>query len=260
MIRGIGGKPYINLDPFINIERFKNMHYAICRGIAMTENKQNGIVGEPFDYFNGPVHHVKPLFQAIKEYNSLPPNHPIRANGMAMGEFKNPSKFVDYLKLSLNAYDPYQVIHLKQSKGSDEVMAENPWADDAKYFPELCDWIDSLVTNKVIKFVTRVLVLVAEHDNLTPMHRDLITGYEEGYYDHRHELIHLRTRLDKDFFIWDPDTNEYVLTDSHATFFNEQDWHSGGKCETNRTFSIRIDTEFTDEFRDKIGIGHLTHY
>lgn len=260
MIKGINNRPFINLDPYIDIEGFKKLHYAICRSIASTPNKQNGITGEPFDFANGPKTHIKPLFKALHEYNSLPPEHEIRAQGQALGEWSNPAQFIDYLKLALNAYDPYQVIHLKASEGSDEIMKENPWTEDAKYFPELCEWIDSLVENKVIKFVTRVTVLQTEHDTLTSMHRDLITGIEFGYSDHRHELIHLRTRLDKDFFIWDPETDEYVLTDSHATFFNDQDWHSGGRCAANRTFSIRIDTEFTDEFREEIGIGHLTYY
>lgn len=260
MIRGINNQPYINLDPYLDIEGFKKLHYAICRGIAMTDNIQNGITGETTDFFKGPVKHIKPLFKAIEEYNQLPQYSEIRKQGIRMGEWKNPNKFIDFLKLSLNAYDPYTVIHLKQSKGSDEVMAENPWTSEAKNFPELCAWIEKLVTDKVIKFVTRVTILIAEHDTLTPMHRDLLKGYESGYYNHRHELIHLRTRLDKPFYIWDPDTNKYTLTESYATFFNEQDWHSGGKCELNRTFSIRIDTEFTDEFRDKIGIGHLAYY
>ena len=34
MIRGIGGKPFINLDEHIDIAEFKSLHYKICKGIS----------------------------------------------------------------------------------------------------------------------------------------------------------------------------------------------------------------------------------
>jgi hypothetical protein len=50
-----------------------------------------------------------------------------------------------------------------------------------------------------------------------------------------------------------------MLTQSHATFFNDQDWHAGGRV-NKQTYSLRIDGPFTDEFRERIGIGHLENY
>jgi hypothetical protein len=62
----------------------------------------------------------------------------------------------------------------------------------------------------------------------------------------------LRTRLDRPFYIWDPESDKKIETDAHAIFFNDQDWHNGGTAVV-QTFSIRVDGEFTDEFRQRAG-------
>jgi hypothetical protein len=77
---------------------------------------------------------------------------------------------------------------------------------------------------------------------------------EDDYTNHRHEFIHLRTRLDRPFYIWDAETDTKIETTSYATFFNDQDWHNGGTANV-QTFSIRIDGEFTDEFRKTAGFA-----
>ena len=38
MIRGIGGRPYIDLTPHLDIEGFKNLHPEICRGFALARD------------------------------------------------------------------------------------------------------------------------------------------------------------------------------------------------------------------------------
>ena len=38
MIKGIGGTPYINLDPYLDIEKFRNLHEEICRGFALAKD------------------------------------------------------------------------------------------------------------------------------------------------------------------------------------------------------------------------------
>ena len=42
MIRGIAGKPYINLDPYLDIAGFKSLHYKICKGLVLAESKKEG--------------------------------------------------------------------------------------------------------------------------------------------------------------------------------------------------------------------------
>jgi hypothetical protein len=259
MIRGINSQTYINLDSHIDIESFTQLHYKICKGIVLAENKKEGNMVEPGGFDAHPELPFKPFWIAIKEYNQLPHDHEIRVIGREIGEWQNRDKFMQYLKLSMGAYDPYQFIFLKTEDGGWESrFEEKEWTSDSQYFPELKEWLQSLV-GPVFKYLGRIIIFKAEHGCQMIMHRDLISPDETDYFDHKHEFIHLRPNLDKPFYFWDPETDIKTLMQSRASFFNDQDWHSGGKT-NKQTYSIRIDGEFSDEFREKIGISHLTHY
>jgi len=122
MIRGINSQPYINLDPFLDIEGLKKLHYRICKGIVLSENKKEGNVVRPGGFDNAYKLTIKPTFQAVDEYFALPEDHEIRIAGREIGEWKNRDQFVLYLKLALGAYDPYQFIFLKTEEGGWETM------------------------------------------------------------------------------------------------------------------------------------------
>jgi hypothetical protein len=259
MIRGINSQPYINLDPFIDIEGFKKLHYKICKGLILAEHKKEGNMVKPGGCELGMDQGIKPLFQALEEYHNLPEDHEIRVLGREIGEYDNRDQFMLFLKLSMGAYDPYQFIFLKTEDGGwDTRFEEKSWTLDAKLFPELVIWLESLV-GTVFTHLGRIIFFKAEHDCLMPMHRDLILPDETEYFNHRHEFLHLRTNLDKPFYIWDPEDDAKFLVNSHATFFNDQDWHAGGRT-NKQTYSLRVDGTFTEEFRKKIGISQIVAY
>lgn len=258
MFRGINSKPFIDLEPFLDMESFCNLHYKICSGLVKSQKKEGNIV-RPGGFNNAYTYDFKPTFEAVDEYFSLPEDHEIRQVGKQLGEWKNRDQFVLYLKLALGAYDPYQFVFLKTEAGGwDTRFEEKDWTPDAEHFPELVTWIENL-RGDVFKHLGRIIFFKAEHDVKTSLHRDLIYPKETDFFNHRHEFIHLRTRLDRDFYIWDQENDIKYTADSKAIFFNDQDWHNGGIANV-QTYSLRIDGEFTDEFRKKIGIDHLDHY
>jgi len=260
MIKGIGSVPYLNLDDHIDVEGFSRLHYKMCKGIVLSKYKKEGNMVKPGGCDNAYELTFKPNFQALEEYHALPDDHEIRILGREIGEYNNRDQFMLYLKLVMGSYDPYQFIFLRTEDGGWESrFDEKAWTPDIQYFPELKLWLESLVTNKVFKHLGRVIFFKAEHDCLMPMHRDLILPEETDYFNHRHEFIHIRPNLDKPFYIWDPDTNTKILTEHRAIFFNDQDWHAGGRT-NKQTYSLRIDGPFTEEFREKLGIGHLDYY
>lgn len=260
MIRGINSQPYIDLDSYIDVDGFTKLHYEICRGLAQAEYKKEGNMVKPggCDAYVPPF---KPLFKALEEYHALPNDHEIKIQGRLLGEYNNRDKFMLFLKLAFGAYDPYQFIFLKTEEGGWQTrFEEKQWTPDAlNYFPKLVDWLNNLITENVFEHLGRIIFFKAEHDCLMPMHRDLILPDETEYFDHRHEFIHIRPNLDKPFYIWDTDINHKILVESRATFFNDQDWHAGGRTNT-QTYSLRIDGIFTEEFRKRVGMDHLDHY
>ncbi|CAB4126055.1 hypothetical protein UFOVP181_183 [uncultured Caudovirales phage] len=258
MIRGINSQPYINLEPFLDIDGFADLHYKICKGIVMSEYKKEGNIVKMGGWNNQYDLTWKPIAFAIDEYEALPYDHEIRKIGREIGEWDNRDQFVLFLKLALGAYDPYQFIFLKTEDGGWETrFEEKAWTPDAQHFPELKQWLESLVPT-VFTHLGRIIIFKAEHDCIMPLHRDLIYPNETDYFDHRHEFIHLRTNLDKPFYIWDGKDNK-ILTEHRAIFFNDQDWHAGGQT-NKQSYSIRVDGVFSDEFRKNLGIDHLAGY
>lgn len=261
MIRGINSQPYLDLEPHIDIEGFTKLHYEICRGLVQSEYKKEGNMVKPGGCEGTYELTFKPLYQALEEYHQLPYEHEIRVQGRLIGEYQNRDQFMLFLKLAMGAYDPYQFIFLKTEDGGwQSRFEEKSWTPDAvKHFANLKLWLEKLVTDGVFEHLGRIIFFKAEHDCIMPLHRDLILPDEHDYFDHRHEFIHVRPNLDKPFYIWDPEIDHKVLAESRAIFFNDQDWHAGGRT-TKQTYSLRIDGIFTKEFRNKIGIGHLDHY
>jgi hypothetical protein len=259
MIRGINFQPYIDLDPYIDVEGFTKLHYEICRGIVMADYKKEGNMVKPAaaDQYQW---EFKPLYQALEEYHALPDDHEIKKLGAEIGEYKNRDKFMLFLKLTLGAYDPYQFIFLKTEDGGWETrFEEKAWTPDAiNHFPRVKSWIEEEIQDKVFSTIGRIIIFKAEHDCLMPVHRDLLEP-ETDYYPHRHEFIHLRPNLDKPFYIQDPENNIKIPIESRACFFNDLDWHSGGRSAV-QTYSMRIDGTFSDQFRKHIGIDHLENY
>ena len=81
MIKGIGGKPYINLDPYLDIEGFKNLHPEMCKGFAQArEHAKEGTWMSPGFKFEDMSYILnwKPIYQAFAEYQALPDDHPIK--------------------------------------------------------------------------------------------------------------------------------------------------------------------------------------
>jgi hypothetical protein len=260
MIKGINGSPYVNIEPHIDIEGFSKLHYKICRGLVQSKYKKEGNMVKPGGCEGAYELTFKPLYQALEEYWALPEDHEIRVEGRAIGEYKNRDDFMLFLKLALGAYDPYQFVFLKTEAGGWESrFDEKTWTPDAELFPELKIWLENLVEQKVFKHLGRIIFFKSEHDCLMPLHRDLILPDEHDYFPHRHEFIHVRPNLDKPFYIWDAETDEKILTDKQAIWFNDQDWHAGGRV-NKQSYSLRIDGPFTDEFRERLGIAHLDNY
>ena len=120
MIKGINGKPYINLDPYLDIDGFRNLHAEICKGFALSrEYAKEGTWMEPGFKFDDMsyVLNWKPIYQAFAEYQMLPEDHPIKEQGKEIfpNDFKNYKQrnlFTRYLKGVLGANDPYNYYFL----------------------------------------------------------------------------------------------------------------------------------------------------
>lgn len=261
MIKGINGKPWIDLDHLLDIEGWKRLHPEICKGLVLSKHKKEGNLYVCAGAEKSPHYGFRKFIHyAIEEYNSLPNDHPIKITGESLGGINNRDQFIQYLKLVLGAYDSYQFVFLKTESGGWETrFEEKDWTPDIEYFPNLKRWLENLVTDEIFTHLGRIIFFKQEHDSVPGIHRDLYEGNAQDYPPHRHEFIHLTPDQNKGLLLWDPETNHREIITSRACWFNDSDWH-GASVSPVQTYGLRIDGVFTDKFRKTLGIDHLEHY
>ncbi len=271
MIKGIGGKPYINLDPYLDIRGFRKLHPEICRGFALARDyaKEGTWMAPGFDWKDASyIIDWKPIYKAWREYQSLPSDHPIKVEGEKIlpsdfSDYKQRNIFTRYLKAVLGANDPYIYYFLWNEGDWNHRSAERTPTSEQQYFPRVVRWVENLVTSNIIDQIGRVIFFHMDHNGRAFEHRDLDAKNgildDQQYSPHKNEFIHIRYRTKRGFYIWDPETENKVYVNSNAAFWNDQDWH-GGESSKEIEYGLRIDCKFTDDFRKKIGIDHLENY
>jgi hypothetical protein len=271
MIKGIGDKPYLDLDPYLNIPGFIDLNPEICKGLALAREyaKEGTWMTPGFDQSSGSyMWNWKPIFTAFKEYEALPEDHPIKLVGKDIfpsnfKDYKQRNIFTRYLKAAMGANDPYIYYFLWEEGEWDFRNAEKKPTEIQKYFPGLTKWVYDLVDQNIINKIGRVIIFLCDHDGIAFEHRDL--DAKNGIFDkntfspHKNEFIHIRPRTRRGFYVWDPDSERKYYMNSHASFWNDQDWH-GGERSNQQEYGVRIDCVFTDEFRQKLNIQHIESY
>jgi hypothetical protein len=269
MIRGIDHKPYIALDPYLDVEGFTKLHPEICKGFALARDyAKEGTWMSPGFKFDDMSYTInwKPIYQAFEEYQKLPDTDPIKIEGQKIfptdfKDYKQRNLFTRYLKAALGANDPYIYYFLWEEGDWDNRNAERKPTAIQEFFPGVVEWVHNLVDTNVISRIGRVIFFLCDHNGIAFEHRDLDgkNGDEQGYTNHRNEFIHIRFRTRRGFYIWDPEKKNKHYINSNAAFWNDQDWH-GGEHSNEQEYGMRVDCVFTDEFRKKIGIDHLDTY
>ena len=267
-MRGIDNKPYINLDPFLDVDGFKQLHLEICRGMATArEYAKEGTWMKPgfsFDEMSY-IPNWKPIYKAFEEFQSLPDDDPIKIEGMKifphdMRDYKQRNIFVRYLTSALGAHDPYiyYVLWEEGTNMKDRGEVERKPLPEQEHFPGVVRWVENLKQEGIIEHIGRVIFFVSESSTKPFEHRDLDAD-TPTYTDHNIEFIHIRPNTKRGFYIWDPETKRKHYVNSHACFFNDQDWH-GGEFSMEQEYGLRVDCKFTEEFKKVLGINHLGHY
>jgi len=271
MIKGINGLPYIDLDPYLDIEGFKKLHPEICRGFALArEYAKEGTWMSPGFKFDDMSYILnwKPIYKAWEEYQALSADNPIKIEGNKIlptdfSDYKQRNIFTRYLKTTLGANDPYIYYFLWTEGDWNQRNAERQKTEESTYFPEVVNWVENLQKEGIIDNIGRVIFFHCDHNGKAFEHRDLDAKNgvmcDHQYSPHKNEFIHIRYRTKRGFYIWDPDAENKHYINCNAAFWNDQDWH-GGEESKEIEYGLRIDCKFTDEFRKKLGIDHLDHY
>ena len=271
MIKGINQKPYINLDPYLDIDGFKSLHTEICKGFAYAREyaKEGTWMAPGFDWKDcSYILNWKPIYKAWDEYQALPDDDPIKITGNKIlprdfSDYKQRNIFTRYLKDTLGANDPYNYYFLWNEGDWNERNAERQKTEESSYFPGVVDWVENLQTQGIIDRIGRVIFFHCDHNGRAFEHRDLDANNgvhdDKQYSPHHNEFIHIRYRTKRGFYIWDPETQNKHYINCNAAFWNDQDWH-GGEESKETEYGLRIDCKFSQDFRKQLGIDHIEHY
>lgn len=268
MLKGINENIYFDLEPYLDMEKFDSLQPEIMSGFAQARMfAKEGTWMEPGFSFDNMSYklHWKPIYQAMKEFMSLPDDDPIKIEGLKLmpKDFKNYQErnvFTRYLKMSMGAYDPYIYYFLWEEGDWNNRPGERQLTEEAKYFPNVVEWILTLKENKIFEHIGRVIFFHLEHDGIPFEHRDLdAKNGIDIVKPHRNEFIHIRPDTRNQFYLWDPEKKMKYALNTRAAWWNDQDWHGGNQVMA-QTYGLRIDGKFTEEFRTKLGIDHLDYY
>jgi hypothetical protein len=267
MIKGINGKAYFDLEPYLDMKGFEELQPEIIRGFAEAREfakegtwMKPGFTFEQMSY----KHNWKPVYQAMEEFLSLPDDDPIKKNGIDLykdfKDYKARNKFTRYIKMAMGAYDPYIYYFLWEEGSWDDRTAPRKLTEEAKYFPNTVNWVENLITAGIFDHIGRVIFFHCEADGIPFEHRDLDAKNGVNIVmPHRNEFIHIRPNTKKAFYVWDPDEKNKIYLNTKAAWWNDVDWH-GGERIMEQSYSLRIDGKFTEEFRRKLGINELEYY
>lgn len=230
---------YLNLENFISLDVFDSLqdeiHTALIEGkkyaVSGTWNKQltdDRVTSKPKG--------LKLLSDAMDEFLALPDNDPIKDAGLKLYR-ENKSFFTTYLKLNIQAYDPFHYYTLiGRVREQDQPLLE--------LMPGISDWLknDLKVKNKVFAHIEKVTFIVCDANGITWDHKDL---------DCMEDFIYIRPNLEKPVYIWNPITKTKTYVNSRAVSWDANSW-IGAEQINSQTYALRLEGIYTEEFRQKI--------
>jgi hypothetical protein len=252
MIKGINGKPYIDLSKFIDHNSFVKLHPEICRGFSIGKGAAAiGNLEVPEGFMNLAVYNNEfiPLYKLYNNFLNLPDTHPLRIQAVGLTD----TELAMYLKFAMGGYDLYSYYFLYDFKDDwRNGSRQHCILPEAQYFPSVVNWVENLVTLNVFSHIGRVAFFVQEAGGISFEHKD--PSVDPEHPDILSEFIHIRINLKRPFYVRDNETLEKHYINTCVGYWNDQDWH-GGDSILEPSYAFRVDGVFTDEFRQKIANG-----
>jgi len=115
VIKGINSNTYIDVEPYIDMSTFEKLQPEIIRGFAEARwfAKEGTWMKPGFEFKDmSYILNWKPIYAAMEEFQALPDDDPIKVEGMKIWptdfkDYKQRNLITRYLKMAMEAYDPY---------------------------------------------------------------------------------------------------------------------------------------------------------
>jgi hypothetical protein len=259
-LRGIWGRPYIDLERFVDLARLQALDEEVSYGLAQVEVGYTGgshkwmeivppsMEDEPYvDYGQVIAKMSREEFARLISLGDDPESFDLdRQREYEFGEeraFPLTHRQMVWLKYRYGVYFPwkvhYELIPTKNwdDKSTGAGKAFTPEAEE--HFPQLIALVNSLPFSQV----GRCNIMGLEANDHGTVHHDR-SNDEKVAADH---FITICPRGDKRLFLWDEEEQRKVVVRSRAYWFNDCDYH-GVEADPYFRYSVRIDGFFRPEF------------
>jgi hypothetical protein len=237
-ITGINQSPYIDLTDYIDLAQYDDLHSEICSGFVKASHL---IISGSHVVNQGSInpHNFKPLYEAYEELTALPDHDPLKQAAQGLDH----NQLTTYLKYAFGGYDLYSRYVLFEECREEIILGEI-----AEYFPNVIKWISGL-QGPIFKNIHGATFFLLEAGGIPFEHHDPAPTKEHLKWIP--EFIHIKTDLDRPFYLIDPVSRKKTYITTRVSWWNERDWH-GGEPILKPTYTFRIDGAFTEEFKNKI--------
>jgi hypothetical protein len=246
MIRGLYGKPYIDVSEYIDLNYYESLHPAICQGFVLSRpyagygDLECAIEDQKFVNLDAYSDGLKPVWYMYEKFKNLDDCDPFKKMGL---QFHN-NDLILYLTYAFGAHNPYKTYMLFNYYDNwENNKLKRELSLGHENFLPVIDWIDKL---PIFSCVGRAYFLILEPGGTSIEHCDPSPNP-----DTYREFIHIRSDIGRPFYIRDKDTNEKFYMKEKAVYFNDQDFH-GGDPINRASYALRIDGIFTEDFRNQL--------
>ena len=263
-IRGLHGRPYIDLEPYLDLSGLDEIHEEVCLGLAsvpvdytggshrsmgITPPRRADDVG--VDYGEVIRSMDDAAFATFRSLSDAPDAiDPSRRHELTFGEERAVAlsrRQMLWLKVRFGVYFPW--------KAYIELIPNDRWEDKASaegkrftriartFFPKTIAFVRSLP----FSHVGRCNIMGLESFDHGTVHRDGAPE-EQARPD---EFITFVPGNDKRLFLWDDVAQKEIFVEARAYWFNDFDFH-GVAAAPHFRYSIRVDGVFSPELRERI--------
>lgn len=262
-LHGIWGRPFVDMTPFVDVERFAELDDEVSVGLTRVEPSFTGGslqwmgVTAPWVREAGYVDYMDVIPRLSRaeflRFVSLGPEpHRFDVDKRAEYTFGDETDHpltlaqMRWLKVRHKVYFPWTQYHfLENDRWEDKHSGEGKdFAEEARsVFPLTVSFIEELPFTEI----GRVVLFGVDANDHAPDHRDSEPGRELSI---AHSMT-LDFRGDKGLTLTDPSRAERVRIDARAYWFNDMDYHGVERAPFFR-YSIRIDGVYEPEFLERV--------
>lgn len=241
----IAGRPFISLDSFLPLETMPSvMEATIDSYYLIKQNTWQKTINLHGEVTNCNWRYKSTHLRSTRDYFAL--------------EVRNKTLAPMWI-LDLTNDNSYESLNIFDSiKTPEQRWDMVKWREDLPpSWKPFLNWLSNL---PCFSKIGRSSLLITRPGIPIFYHRDIGVADEDFVpYEHRQEFIWLNLTPEKTLYILD-DEFKPIHFNCRSAFFNHHSWHGSHESLPFWSFSFKIEGIFSEQFRNQIGIAHLSGY